>query len=734
MSDRPAQAGWVGDVWGGLAAALVALPSAIAFGVAIYAPLGASQAAQGAIAGVVGTIALGLVAPALGDAKRLISTPCAPAAAVLSALALELSGKGLSPDTAIVMLTLVALVCGGFQVLFGAVGLGRLIKYMPYPVVSGYLTGVGLLILTSQVPKWLGAPKGTSFWHALATPSIWRWQSLAVGAATTAVMVLAPKLTKAVPAPVLALAAGLATYFGLAAADRSLLALSHNTMVIGPLGATAADLLPAMMSRWKAIAHVPLNQAGMLISAALSLSVLLSIDTLKTCVVLDTITRQRHNSNKELTGQGFGNLASAMAGGVPGAGASGPTMVNLFAGAQSQMSGIAAGGFALLIFLVLGQLIAWLPIAALAGILIVVGFRMCHFDTLHLLRSRSTWLDFLVIATVIFVALKVELIVASAAGVALAILLFLREQIGGSVVHNKSYGNVMFSKQVRGEEEMRVLEQHGHRATIFELQGSLFFGTTDQLYTAIEPELKTRDWVILDMRRVRSVDFTAVHCLELIGDILAERGAELIFSHFPRAAPTGQDVERYLQQAGLVRSERRVRVFAHLSDALEHVEGEILREAQVVHTSGPPLELRDFALFRGRKEETLGALEQCMEKRSYAPGETIFTHGDTTDELFLIRRGEVHAILPLKSGPGHHLATFRRGDFLGEMAFLDQAPRSANAVAVTDTDLYVLSRSRFNALAEEHKRLGMRLLEGIARVLAHRLRRADRELRAFHEG
>jgi len=149
-----------GEFWGGLAAMLVALPSAIAFGVTIFSPLGGSFVAQGALAGILGTLAVGLVAPAFGGTNRLISAPCAPAAAVLAAVAINLTQKGVAPDSALVLLTLIGLMCGALQLGFGAVGLGRLIKYMPYPVVSGYLSGVGLIIIVSQIPKFLGAPKG----------------------------------------------------------------------------------------------------------------------------------------------------------------------------------------------------------------------------------------------------------------------------------------------------------------------------------------------------------------------------------------------------------------------------------------------------------------------------------------------------------------------------------------------------------------------------------------------
>jgi len=714
---------------------LVALPSAIAFGVTIFAPLGGGYAAQGALAGILGTAALGVVASSFGGTKRLITAPCAPAAAVLSALTIELVAKGTQPQQIILMLAGVALLCGIFQIIFGLVRLGTLIKYMPYPVVSGYLSGVGLIIIVSQIPKFLGVPSGTSFWHALAGLNLWRWQSLLIGSITIVVMALAPKLTKAVPAAILALVAGVATYFALALTGHALLTLADNRFVIGPLGTSSAGFFDSIVLRWRSVGSMSAEQFAMLVVPAITLAVLLSIDTLKTCLVLDTITRSRHDSNRELIGQGLGNLASTAVGGIPGAGTMGATLVNISSGAQTRRSGVIEGVLAVVTLLLLGPVIAWVPIAALAGILIVVGVRMFDRKSLLLLRSRSTILDFAVIVAVVIVAETVGLIPASAVGLGLAIMLFLREQIGGSVVRRKLYGNEMFSKQVRLPEEMAVLEKRGDRTVIFELQGSLFFGTTDQLYSALEPELKNKDraYFILDMRRVQSVDVTAAHMLENIEHILRERGGFLIFSHLPLNVPTGQHLENYFDQVGLVRGETRVRSFGHRDEALEWVEDHILGEALLERADERPLDLREIELFKARADETIAALADCMETHTYKAGATIFARGDTGDSLFLIRRGTVRIMLPLSGRTPYHLATFSRGDFFGEMAFLDGNARSADALAVGDTEVFTLSRARFDELTQHHKNLAINLLESLARALAARMRHTDRELSALQD-
>jgi SulP family sulfate permease len=722
-----------GDFWGGLAAMLVALPAAIAFGVTIFAALGGTYAAYGALAGILGATALGLVASMLGGTNRLITAPCAPAAAVLSAFAIDQIQSGTPAEAVLLLVTVLGVAAGLLQLIFGLVGLGRLIKYMPYPVVSGYLSAVGLIIIGSQLPKLLGTPAGTSLWKSLTTPGLWQWQGIVVGAVTAVVMVLAPRVTKLVPAAILALLGGVFTYFGISLIDANLLKLAGNTLVVGPLGGggSGGGFVDGFIGRWNGMNQLGVAQLSNLIMPALTLAVLLSIDTLKTCVVLDALTRSRHNSNRELVGQGLGNIASGLVGGLPGAGTMGATLVNMSSGAQTKVSGLIEGILALIAFLLLGSLIAWVPVAALAAILTVIGVRMIDRTSLHFLKSRATVLDFAVIAAVVAVALTFSLIAASATGIGLAIMLFIREQIGGSVVRRKSYGNQTFSKQVRLHDEMAILEKHGDACVIFELQGSLFFGTTDQLYSALEAELKVRTYVILDMRRVQSMDVTAAHMLEQVKDMLAERKGFLLFSRLPSNLPSGQDMQQYFDSVGLVHAQSQVKLFGDLDEAVEWVEDRIIDGATLEREDETLLDLHEIELFKGRKEETMAALEACMEKRLVKVGEKIFACGDNGDELFLIRRGAVRIVLPLNDRQSIHLSTFSRGNFFGEMAFLDGAARSADAVAHSEVELFVLSRKNFDKLATEHKMVAIKLLEGLASALTTRLRYANAQMRAL---
>jgi sulfate permease, SulP family len=726
------------DFWGGLASMLVALPSSIAFGVAIYSPLGAGAAAQGAIAGLLGATAIGIVAPLFGGTERLISAPCAPAAAVMGSLAVELisgarSGTPLQPGHVLLVMMLVALLSSGLQIFYGAIGGGTLIKYIPYPVVTGYLSGVGVVIFLKQLPGFLGLPKDVHGLEGLAAPGLWSTTSLLVGLATVVMMVAAPYLTRKIPAAIVGLAGGAAAYFAAGLARPELRVIEGNALVIGRLGGGDASFVSAFVARFAAFGDVGLADLRLIVVPALTLSILLSIDTLKTCVVVDALTRSRHDSNREMIGQGLANLTSALLGGMPGAGTSGPTLVNIASGGKTRLSSVLEGSFVLVAYLLLGGLIAWAPIAALAGILIVVAYRMVDWKSFRLLRQRSTVLDFLVVATVVAVAVGVGLISASGTGVALAIMLFIRDQVKGSVIHRKTYGNQVFSHQRRLPEEIAVLEAKGDRTLVVELEGNLFFGTTDQLLSQLEADLKIRQFVILDMHRVRSVDLTATHLLEQIEARLAERGAHLAFSNVPRTLPSGQDLKAYFDEVGLVRPESNLRVFNQLSDALEWAEDEILRADGLAQNEENLLELREIDFLRGRKEDTLRELAECTEERSYQAGERIFRQGDQSDEIYLIRRGTVRIVLRLASGGEYHVATCGQGDFFGDMAFLDAGARSADAVAATRTDLYVLSRERFEKVAAEHPRLGQQFFVGLARSLAIRMRHADGEIRALEE-
>lgn len=733
----PPGPGRAGDVWGAVASMLVALPSAIAYGVLVFTAVSPEHAGMGALAGALGAAALGLTAPIIGRNGGLVTAPCAPAAAVMSGLAAALAARGdLEPARIVALLFLAALISAVLQAVYGAVKLGRFIKYLPFQVVSGYLSGVAVLIFLSQVPKLLGLPTGTSLAKGLVSPSLWSGPGLAVGLVTIVVTGGAPKLTTKVPGAILGLLSGVATYFLIAwLGSPDLLTLEGNSLVIGTIG-VGGDLVGVTIARIKGLLNLGAADVGLVLTTAVTLSALLSIDTLKTGVLLDAMTRTRHASNRELIAQGVANAVSALAGGLPGAGTTGATLVNVTSGGRTPLSAILEGILCVVAVLTLGPLIAWVPIGALAGILLVVAFKMMDWKAFRLILQSKTRLDFAVIAAVIAVAVGKGLIAASVTGVCLAILLFIRAQMRGSVVLRRRDLTQVESKRRRLAAARKDLDASGHLAAVVELQGDLFFGTTDQLYTELTDDLQQRRYILLDLRRVQSVDYSGGRLLNVMQQQLAERGGSLLIAGLPSSMGSRQDIERYLGQLGLVGDDDGIPVFETRNEALEWMEECLLAAAgwgpERLDTK-QPLTLGEIELFREFEPAMLEKLQAVVREVHLAEGETLFPQGDEGDELFLIRRGTIDVLLPLPGGKRHHLTTFGQGDYFGEMGFLDRDVRSADAEARTECDLYAVSRERFDEVARTDALIGTLVFARLALAVSQRLRSANGELRALED-
>ncbi len=728
-----------GDLWGGLAAMLVALPSSIAYGVLVYTALGPEYAAQGALAGILGAAALGIISPIIGRTGGLISAPSAPAAAVLSALVgvylSRLEGGTFDPALIPLLILLTMLLSSGLQIVYGLIGGGRLIKFIPYPVVSGYLSGVGVLIAIGQLPRLFGLPPGTNIFEGLIIPDLWKWEGLAVGLVTMTIMGAAPRLTDKVPGPVLALLGGWIAYLVIGLFSPGLFELNGNPLVIGPIG-SSGTFVEGLGERITSIFTLDIPSVRMIVIPAVTLSVVLSIDTLKTCVILDVLTRRRHNSDRELIGQGIGNLVSSLIGGMPGSGTSGPTLVNMTSGGSTPWSGVFAGTFVLLAFLLLGGLIAWVPIGVLAGILLVIAWRMFDRSMFRMLRYPMGRLDFAVTAMVIVTAATVDLIAASAVGIGLAILLFLRDQIQSPVIRRKSDLCRVSSKTRRIPTERAALDRLGDLGIVCELQGNLFFGTVDQLVSQLEPELRGARYILLDMRRVLSMDSTAMRLFEQMHAQLAEHGGRLLLSRIPSDLLDRPYFHHHLTRLEGADGKEDIIISEKAGDALEWMEERLLESAGLSREKDDRLlEPTDFELFNGLDRDTLDRLSASLRELSVKPGEKVCGRGDEGDELFLIRRGSVRILLPLNANKSHHIATIGTGDFFGELSFLDRTVRSADVVATVRTDLYILSRSLFEEQIESDggESSGTRVMARLALAISERLRRTNVELQAIEE-
>ncbi|MEM9544721.1 MAG: SulP family inorganic anion transporter [Bacteroidota bacterium] len=495
-----------GDFTGGLVAGVVALPLALAFGV---------QSGMGATAGLYGAIAVGIFAALFGGTETQASGPTGPMTVVSAALvaaAIEMTGS-LENATSIILLTF--LLGGLFQVVFGFLNIASYVKYFPYPVVSGFMSGVGLIIVILQLFPFVGLGSAKSTLAVIQDlPRLFgdaNPQALLLGAITIVVYFVFPKITKAIPSALVALiVATLIAFFA-----------KMDVPLIGeiPSGLPSFQL--------GGIFEIDPGALSIVIEYALVLAVLGSIDSLLTSVIADNMTKTKHNSNRELIGQGIGNMLAAAIGGIPGAGATKGTVVNINAGGKTRMSGILHGVFLLAVLLGLGQLAAHIPLCVLAGLLIPIGFKIVDFKGLkHLTKVPKA--DAVVLILVLLITTFGSLIQAVGIGVALACLLFMKKS-GDLSEQGMEVGAVAdLDDSKPWQDEQEFYEEYKDKVIIKHLYGPLFFGFTSYFKDQIKELPDQVKAVILRMDRVPYIDQSGLYTLEDVIFDLREQNIEVL--------------------------------------------------------------------------------------------------------------------------------------------------------------------------------------------------------------
>lgn len=465
-----------GDFFGGLTAGVVALPLALAFGVASGA---------GAAAGLYGAIVLGFVAALLGGTRMQISGPTGPMIVVFAS-ALAVVGGNLAVAMAAV------LVGGLVQIGLGLVRAGGLVRFIPYPVVSGFMSGIGVIIVLLQSAPLLGAPSLPSPLAAvLGMPGVLaqvNGEALLIGFLTLVIVFRTPMaVSRIVPAPLVALVAmtALATAAGL------------SVPVIGdiPRGLPEVVLPVFTLETWTTV-----------LLLGITLGLLGSIDSLLTSLVADSITRTRHHSNRELIGQGVGNLLCAFVGGLPGAGATMRTVINIKSGGSGRSSGVVHALFLLALLLGLGPLAERIPLAVLAGILIKVGVDILDYRMLRLVHTAPR-ADVAVMAAVFVLTVLVDLIVAVGAGVVLSMMLIIHRLARQASFRVRPLPHEAALADARLEADL----ESGIR--VIEIDGAFFFGSASQLLDRVDQVIGTRV-AVFDCSRVPFMDLSAQFALE----------------------------------------------------------------------------------------------------------------------------------------------------------------------------------------------------------------------------
>lgn len=495
-----------GDISGGIVAGVVALPLALAFGV---------QSGLGAIAGLYGAIILGVLAALLGGTATQASGPTGPMTVVsASVVAIAISEFG-GIESALPIILLTFFLSGIFQILFGILRVGSYIKYFPYPVISGFMSGVGLIIILFQIFPFLGlvSPKSTlavlqNFPQIFTSVNL---SAIGIGVLTIVIYYIFPRITKAVPSTLVALiVATLVAYF---------------FKIDVPLIGTIPSGLPEL--KVEGFFSVPSEAYALIIEYAIVLAALGSIDSLLTSVIADNITKTRHNSNRELIGQGIGNAVAAMFGGIPGAGATKGTVININSGGKTRLSGATHGFFLLIVLLGAGSLAAYIPIPVLAGILIPVGLNIIDYKALkHLLKVPRA--DSFVLLVVLLITTFGNLIYAVGIGIVLASVLFMKKigDLAEERTEIKSLGEIKPDTLLA--EAQTLYTEYKNSVYIKDLYGPLFFGFASEFQSMVDKRNSNIKALIIRMDRVPYIDQSGLYALENVLFDLKQKNTPVI--------------------------------------------------------------------------------------------------------------------------------------------------------------------------------------------------------------
>ncbi|ADU62116.1 MAG: SulP family inorganic anion transporter [Pseudodesulfovibrio sp.] len=483
-----------GDIFGGLTAGIIALPLALAFGVASGA---------GAAAGLYGAMVLGFFAAVFGGTRTQISGPTGPMTVVTASAVVLFHGDFQS-------VCMVVILAGLMQIGFGLCRVGGFVRFIPYPVISGFMTGIGVIIILLQLGPILGSPGANSpimavvnLPAALADISL---PSLLLAAATMLIVFkVPPRISLVLPSPLIALVCMTLVAWGFD--------LPVSTIGEIPMGLPEFNLPSIDLSLWSHIA-----------GTALALALLGTIDSLLTSIVADSLTKERHDSNRELIGQGIGNAVCGLVGGLPGAGATMRTVVNINAGGRTRLSGVVHSLLLLAVILGAGPLASHIPLAVLAGILIKVGVDILDYRLLKIIRQIPRE-DMAVMLTVFGITVFVDLIAAVAIGVTLAAVMTtwrISRQTRISISGTDSTAELTTL-------ERDIQKASSFRIRVMNINGPFFFGTASQMADKVERLLGTRI-VVVNCMQVPFIDISAVFALTEMIERLQATGIKVIIA------------------------------------------------------------------------------------------------------------------------------------------------------------------------------------------------------------
>jgi SulP family sulfate permease len=714
---QPAGLGRLGrELVGGVTAAVLAIPVSIGLGIFAYAPLGPHMLTSGISAALIGGCIAPLVCVLLGARSGLIYAPRSVICFMITALSAQAAvsasilSRDLPPDqVALGYLCIGFLVVALGQVFAGLIRLGGAIKYVPFPVMSGFQNSSALLLLLAQIPP-LTVSAG----------------AFAVGAGTVIATFYAPRLVARVPGPILGLAAGALLYHVLAIAGVP----AGGTIQVDSVPMPSADALgraPALLGLLDAI------DVAVLVITALGVAMVACMDVLLCARVVDQRSGMRSNSHAELLRLGIANAAAGVAGGMPAGVQVGASFANHAAGGKDRVSMLVAGVLSGVALVALQPVLAIMPRAVIAGLLLGVAFQLFDRWTLQattkllrnrLLNARAALLDLALMIVVALLALFTHIAIAVVAGVLIAVAVFFARMTRPTIPRAYRCDSVR-SRRLRGAAENAILAAGAREILVIELEGPLFFGSAEELARSVEAAARAgARHVILDMRHVTDIDSTGARILAELQGRLAKSGIALAIAH----VPPGTRIYAALADTGIVRELGGQRVFADADAAIEWAEDALIA-GQRPADSQPELPLARAELFAGLDAAALETVSALMSRREFAAGETVVREGARDRELFIIVLGRATARARLGEPAREvRLLTFPAGTAFGEVALVDQLGRSATVTADAALVCWVLGHEDFERLKADHPAIAVQVLSNLAREMAQRLRLANRAI------
>jgi SulP family sulfate permease len=526
-----------GDLFGGVTTAIVSLPLALAFGVASGA---------GPIAGLYGAVCVGFFAALFGGTPTLISEPTGPMTVVITTIIATL--KAQNPENGLAMAFTVVMLAGIFQIIFGVFKLGKYITLMPYSVISGFMSGIGIILVILQIAPFLGepSPKGGVVGVLQNLPDLLSKidpAEAALGVLTLAIIFLMPaKIKRYAPPQLVALIVG------------TIVSLT----IFGNADIRRIGEIPMGLPTPQMPTFTPGQITVMLVDGVM-LGMLGCIDTLLTAVIADSLTRTEHKSDKELIGQGIGNFVSGLCGGLPGAGATMGTVVNIQTGASSALSGITRALILLVVVLWAAGLTQNIPMAVLAGIALKVGLDILDWSFLK--RSHKVSVKgSLIMYGVLLLTVFVDLIVAVGVGVFIANILTIERLSNLQAKEVKTITDTD-DEILLNEEEKQLLDRAKGRVLLFYLSGPMIFGVSKAIARE-HAAIQNTNVLVVDLSDVPLLGVTASLEIENAIKEACDKSIEVLI-----VGATGK-IKRRLERFGILEMIPPHHLFVDRTEAL----------------------------------------------------------------------------------------------------------------------------------------------------------------------